>query len=268
MSLSIRDLQFAYQQTLVLDGIGFDAASGELLMILGANGAGKTTLFRCILGEQKRYKGRIEIDGVDARTLSARETAHRIAYIPQTHAMTFRYSVRDMVLMGTSHGLSPVASPHARELRIADDAMRRIGILSLADRSFDRLSGGEQQLTYIARALAQQTKILLMDEPTASLDYGNQMRVLSVIGGLKQDGYTVLLSTHNPQHALWFADRVLAMQNGRAIGFGTPKDTLTEPLFRTLYGTDVALVETERGTVILPPKPELTGMPEEKEIPS
>lgn len=267
MSLKVFDLRFAYRRTPVLDGIDFFAKPGELLAILGANGAGKTTLFRCILGEQKRYTGRIELDGVDARKLSAREMAHRAAYIPQTHSMTFRYPVRDMVLMGTSHTLSPIASPGAREERLAIDAMERIGIAHLQDRSFDTLSGGEQQLTYIARALAQQARILLMDEPTASLDYGNQQRVLTAVKRLAHEGYTVLFSTHNPQHALWFADRVLAIKDGKAIGFGTPKDTLTAALFYDMYGTEVTLMETARGTVILPPnQTESTGIPEEKEI--
>ena len=111
MSLSVRDLTFAYKKTPVLSGVSFDAEPGELLAVLGPNGVGKTTLFRCILGEQKRYSGVIAIDGANLLTLSARETAHRVAYIPQTHAMTFRFSVRDVVLMGTSHTLSPLASP-------------------------------------------------------------------------------------------------------------------------------------------------------------
>lgn len=252
MSLSVRDLTFAYRKTPVLNDVSFDTAAGELLAILGPNGVGKTTLFRCILGEQKHYAGKITVDGADVRSLSARETAHRIAYIPQTHAMTFRYSVRDMALMGTSHTLSPLALPGKAQERIAAEALERLGIAGLADRSFDTLSGGEQQIVYIARALAQQAKILLMDEPTASLDYGNQLRVLSVVKVLATDGYTVLLSTHNPQHALWFADRVLALDEGRVAAFGRTEKTLTPQLFKTLYGTDAERYETPGGPVILP----------------
>ncbi len=259
MSLKVSDLRFAYRRTPVLDGIEFFARPGELLAVLGANGAGKTTLFRCILGEQKRYTGTIEIDGTNMRTLSARETAHRVAYIPQTHAMTFRFSVRDIVLMGTSHTLSPLASPGKAQERIAMEALEKLGIETLSDRSFDELSGGEQQLAYVARALAQQARILLMDEPTSSLDYGNQLRVLDVVRDLARDGYTVLLSTHNPQHALWYADRVLALHHGSVAALGPVEPTLTPALLKTLYGTSVNLYETPGGSVILPVSNNTTG---------
>ena len=134
MTLSVRDLTFAYRRAPVLSGVSFDAAQGELLAILGPNGVGKTTLFRCILGEQKRYSGTIAVDGENTRGLSTRERAHRIAYIPQTHAMTFRFSVLDTVLMGTTHTLSPLASPGEAQERIALDALNRLGIADLADR--------------------------------------------------------------------------------------------------------------------------------------
>jgi ABC-type cobalamin/Fe3+-siderophores transport system ATPase subunit len=252
MSLSVRDLTFAYKKSPVLSGVSFDAAPGELLAVLGPNGVGKTTLFRCILGEQKRYSGTITVDGTDMRTLSPRETAHRIAYIPQTHALTFRFTVRDVVLMGTSHALSPFASPGKAQEKIAAEALDRLGIAALSDRSFDTLSGGEQQLCCVARALAQQAKILLMDEPTSSLDYGNQLRVLDVVKDLARDGYTVLLSTHNPQHALWYADRVLALRDGKVAAFGPTAEVLTPQLLGALYGTQTALYETPGGSVILP----------------
>ena len=252
MTLSVRNLTFAYRKTPVLTDVSFNAAPGELLAILGPNGVGKTTLFRCILGEQKRYLGTIAVDGENMRGFSARETAHRIAYIPQTHAMTFRFSVRDTVLMGTTHMLSTTASPGRTQERIAEEALEKLGILHLKDRSFDTLSGGEQQLTYVARALAQQAKILLMDEPTSSLDYGNQLKVLSVVKGLAAEGYTVLLSTHHPQHALRDADRVLALLDGRVSAFGPAKEVLTPALLESLYGTRAELYDTPGGPVILP----------------
>ena len=252
MSLSVRELTFSYQKTQVLSGVGFDANPGGLLAILGPNGVGKTTLFRCILGEQKRYSGTITVDGDNIRGFSPREIAHRIAYIPQTHAMAFRFSVRDTVLMGTSHMLPAFASPGKTQERIALEALDRLGIAALSGRSFDTLSGGEQQLVYVARALAQQAKILLMDEPTSSLDYGNQLNVLSTVKGLAKEGYTVLLSTHNLQHALWYADKVLALRDGRVAAFGPVEETLSPSLLETLYGTRTERYETPGGPVILP----------------
>lgn len=252
MILSVRDLSFAYRKTPVLDRITFTADAGELLAILGPNGVGKTTLFRCILGEQKRYTGAITLDGADARTLSARETARRIAYVPQAHPAAFRFSVFDAVLMGTTHTLPPFASPGERQREAARTALRRIGIASFADRDLCDLSGGEQQLVYLARALAQQAQILLMDEPTASLDVGNRQKVLSVARSLAGEGYTVLLSTHEPQQALDFADRVLALHEGRVAALGPSRETLTEALLETLYGTRVHMLDTEYGRVVLP----------------
>ena len=250
--LTVRNLTFGYRKESVLNDVSFTAKAGSLLAILGPNGVGKTTLFRCILGEQKHYTGTIEIDGADLRRLSARETAHRAAYIPQTHAPTVGFTVREMVLMGTSHTLSPLAVPGRKQEAEAEAAMRRMGIEALAEQPFSRISGGEQQLTYIARALAQNARILLMDEPTSSLDYGNQMRVLSTVRALAKEGYTVLLSTHDPQYALWYADEILALKNGCVEAFGRTDEQLTPDLLNTLYGRRVTLEETDAGRVIVP----------------
>ncbi len=160
--------------------------------------------------------------------------------------------MRDVVLMGTAHTLSPFASPGKPQERIAEEALRTLGIETLSDRPFDTLSGGEQQLVLIARALAQQVKILLMDEPTSSLDYGNQIRVLSAVKRLSEDGYTVLLSTHNPQHAMWYADRALALLSGRVEALGPVREILTPALLQTLYGVKTDIMDTSGGPAILP----------------
>ena len=252
MSLTVENLSFSYGRHAVLQGVSFAAQAGELLAILGPNGVGKTTLFKCVMGLARRYTGTIRADGVDLAALSPRERAHRVAAIPQAHPLSFRYSAFDMVLMGTSHGLSPFAVPGERERAAARDAMARVNIEHLAERPFDHLSGGEQQLVFIARALAQQAKILLMDEPTASLDYGNRLHVLGVVRNLSRAGYTILLSTHDPQHALWYADRALALQEGRMLALGAPREVLTPVLLEALYGRRIELVETEQGPVLVP----------------
>ena len=252
MSLTVENMSFSYGKHPVLHELTFTAEAGELLAILGPNGVGKTTLFKCVMGQERKYSGRIAADGADLAALTPRERAHRVAAIPQAHPLSFRYSAFDMVLMGTSHTLSPFNLPGEKERAAARDAMARVNIEHLAERPFDHLSGGEQQLVFIARALAQQAKILLMDEPTASLDYGNRLHVLSVARDLAKDGYTVLLSTHDPQHALWFADRALALQEGRMLALGTPREVLTPALLEALYGRRIELVETEQGPVLVP----------------
>lgn len=252
MSLSIENLSFSYGRRQVLKGLNFQAENGQLIALLGPNGVGKTTLFRCILGLLRKYSGSISLDGNDVRTLSSRELAHRLAYIPQSHGNTFDYSVQDMVLMGTGHTLSPFASPGEKELAAARTAMEHMGIDHLAHKFFPRLSGGEQQLVLIARALAQGSRTLLMDEPTASLDYGNQNMVMSRARALADEGYCILLSTHSPQHALWYADKALAMLDGRIAAFGPPREVMDRELIRRLYDLSVRFVQTEAGPLIAP----------------
>ena len=252
MSIAVEQLSFCYKGREALSEVSFCASKGEMLGIIGPNGAGKSTLFRCVLNLLSGYRGTIAIDGVDARKLSARETAHRIAYIPQSHGQLFQYSVLDMVLMGTAHQLSVIRSPRQREIAQAMEALERMGLGGFAQRSFLNLSGGEQQLVLIARALAQRARVLLMDEPTASLDYGNQSRVLDQARLLTKEGYTVLYSTHNPQHALWYSDAVLALNRGRVEAFGPPDEVVNEALLRRLYNMDAKFVQTGAGRMIVP----------------
>lgn len=252
MSIEIRNLSFAYSLRDVLRDVSLCAEDGQLLAVLGPNGVGKTTLFRCILGLQQQYKGNIFIDEIDAHTLTPRELAHKIAYIPQTHGIAFSYSVQDMVLMGTTHQVSSMGVPKQKELDAANGALEKLGISHLTYHNFSKLSGGEQQLVLIARALAQNTKTLLMDEPTASLDYGNQSLVLRQVRKLADDGYTILLSTHNPQHAIWYADRAVALLNGTIAAFGSPDDVVDAALIEKLYGVTVRLIDTAQGMLISP----------------
>lgn len=259
MKLSCEKISFSYGGHNVLKEVSFSAREGDFLAVLGPNGVGKSTLFRCILGIISSYKGSIKIDGTDIRSLSKREMARRIAYIPQIHRPTFGYTVLDTVLMGTARQVGTFSQPKKHQLEIAWDAMGQLGIEALADRNFAHLSGGEQQLVLVARAIAQQADILVMDEPTSSLDYGNQLRVLQKVKGLSERGYTVLLSTHNPQHVLTFAGGLLALADGCVAAFGKPEDTLTAELMRKLYNINVDFMEAPCGKVIVPRLGEFMG---------
>lgn len=253
MKLTVNDLSYSYTKDMpVLKGVSFTADKGEFLSVLGPNGAGKSTLFRCLLGGIDSYSGAIELDGREVRGLSRRELAARIAYIPQIHRPTFGYSVLDTALMGLTRELSPFRSPTAEQEKRAMEALEQMGVARLAARNFATLSGGERQLVLIARALCQRSDILLMDEPTSSLDYGNQLRVLQRVGELAERGYTVILSTHDPQHALRFSQRVLALRDGQVAAFGDTREVLTESLLERLYGVDAALLDTEHGPVVVP----------------
>lgn len=243
MSVAVSNLSFSYGDHPVLRDVTFSAEKGQLLSVLGPNGVGKSTLFRCILGLLRGYDGEITVDGTSVRNLGAKALARLVAYIPQSSYPAFSYSVLDMVLMGAaSHG-GIFSTPGAKEEQLAREALERLEISHLASRSYTRLSGGERQLVLIARALAQRSGVLLMDEPTANLDYGNQMRVLSKVRTLAEEGYTIIQSTHNPDQSYLFSHRILAIKDGRILACGAPKEVLDAALIRALYGIDVEVLK-------------------------
>lgn len=242
MSIDVKNLNFAYGDRQILHNISFSAHKGEFLSILGSNGVGKSTLFRCVLGLLSGYSGQVLVDGMDARTFSVREAAKHIAYIPQSSHPIFNYSVLDIVLMGRTSGLRTFRAPGKEDTEKCHWALEKIGISHLADRCYHRLSGGEQQLVLIARALVQEAPILMLDEPTANLDFGNQLLVLEQARALAREGYTVIQTTHHPEQSYMFSDRILTMQNGRVLKEGTPAEVLTEDTICALYGVDVEVV--------------------------
>ncbi|MBQ3357093.1 MAG: ABC transporter ATP-binding protein [Oscillospiraceae bacterium] len=252
MRLAVENLCFSYGAAAVLHDVSFSLEAGQFMSVLGPNGVGKSTLFRCILGSLPDYSGSISIDGQDVRTLPRRDRARAIAYIPQIHRPTFGYSVLDTVLMGLSRQVRAFSQPKKAHIALAEEALARVGAAHLKERDFSRLSGGEQQLVLVARAIAQQSRILVMDEPTSSLDYGNQFRILDLIRTLADEGYGVLLSTHDPQHALRYADALLALYAGRVAAHGKPAELLDAALIHRLYGVDAEFVSSSAGCVIVP----------------
>lgn len=252
MKLSVDSLSFSYGSVTVLRDISFFLHDGELMIVIGPNGAGKSTLFKCILGTLPGYTGTISADGEDMRHLTIRQRAAAVAYIPQIHRPTFGYTVLDTVLMGVGRQIGIFSQPKAEHIDAAMVAMERVGVEHLSERDFSRLSGGEQQLVLIARAIAQHSGVLMMDEPTSALDYGNQIRVMELIKSLSDEGYSVLLSTHNPQHALSYADTVLALGGGHTEAYGIPSETVNAELMKKLYRANVDFVSFASGTVIVP----------------
>lgn len=246
MSIEIRDVDFCYGDKKVLHSINLHIKKGNLLCLLGPNGVGKSTLFHCILGLNTKYSGDIFINGTNIKDMGPEQLAKRIAYIPQSYVNVFSYSALDVVLMGTTSSLGRFQSPGKKQLQIAFDALKQMGILHLKDRAVTKLSGGEAQLVLIARAIAQQTKILIMDEPTSNLDYGNQTRVMKEVVNLTKQGYTIMLSTHNPDHVFLYADEVLAMEKGKIKTIGKPRDVLTEKVLQEIYNIDLHLYELDQ----------------------
>lgn len=245
--ISVEHLSFSYGETQILKDVNLSAAQGKLAALIGPNGAGKSTLFRCILKFLTGYEGRVTLDGRDMKEMSRPEIARKIAYIPQTTIPVFNYAVIDIVLMGMTSGLKLLETPKPRHIERAEQVMKELGILHLRDRGFGRISGGERQLVLLARAIAQDARILIMDEPTANLDYGNQLRVMERIRGLAKAGYTVIMSTHDPAQALLFADLAFVLQDGHLLASGPPEEVLTEEMMKNLYGVDVQMMDIETG---------------------
>jgi iron complex transport system ATP-binding protein len=208
-------------------------------VLLGPNGAGKTTLFRTLLGLHGALGGAVLLDDRPIAAMRPAEIARHMAYVPQAHATEFSFTALDVVLMGRTARLSAFASPGAADELVAREKLAALGIAELADHDYTRISGGQRQLTLIARALAQEAPILVMDEPTASLDFGNQGRVLKEIRALAASGHGVLFTTHDPNHAIRAADRACLLRQGAVIGEGAAKDVLTLDNLSALYGANI-----------------------------
>jgi len=247
--VEVKGLGFSYGALPVLHDVDFSAAAGETVAVLGPNGVGKSTLFGCLLGHLKPAAGAVMLSGRDVRTLSGAHLAGEIAYIPQSAPQTFNYTVLDTALMGVTRELGLFSAPKPEHAARAMAALESLGIAHLAQRGVGRISGGERQLALLARAIVQDAKVLVMDEPTANLDYGNSFRVMQRIERLGAAGYTVIFSTHEPNQAFRWASRVLALSGGGVLADGRPEEVLTEALLSRLYGVGVAVRDVTVGSV-------------------
>ena len=245
--LTVRELGYGFASRSVGEGVTFTLAAGETLAVLGGNGAGKTTLFRTVLGLLPVRSGTIDVDGVPIASLSAAQRAMRVAYVPQQHVPAYAFSVTDALLMGRASHIGTFARPARQDRLAVADALAVLGIGALAERPVTEISGGERQLVMIARALAQQASLLVLDEPTASLDFGNRVRVLRELDRLRARGMTILFSTHEPDQALAHADRALLLADGRTLALDTVARALTTTNIERLYGTPVRLFPLDAG---------------------
>jgi iron complex transport system ATP-binding protein len=245
-------LTIGYPDRMVGAGLDVRLQNGEVLALLGPNGGGKTTLLKTLLGLLAPKGGEVRLDGVALSSRSVRERARLIAYVPQTHVATFAFTVEAVVLMGrTAHG-DLFARPSAKDRQVAAAMLERLGISALAERPYTMISGGERQLVLLARALAQEPQFIVLDEPTANLDFGNQGKVMREIRALAASGLGVLFTTHDPNHALRAADRAYMLRGGERIAEGATKDILTQEWLEALYDAPVRVIRDESGTAFVP----------------
>lgn len=220
----------------VLDNFDLSLSKGQLLCLLGANGAGKTTVFKTILGHIPLLGGSISVDGTPLGEMDRRRLAAKIAYVPQQHVPPFPYTVQQVVEMGRCIHIGAFSSPSSADTRYALEMLERLNIEKLRDAIYTELSGGERQLVLIARALAQESEYLLLDEPTASLDYGNQARLLREVGRLTDMGIGVCMILHDPEQALRLDRDVSVIMDSRTFIHGKARQVITARLLRQLYG--------------------------------
>lgn len=251
--LEAQDIDFAYRpQRPVLRKLNFTAAAGKLLCILGPNGSGKTTLLRCMLGQLKLTGGRLLLDGKKVQKYSARGLAKLLAYVPQTPQSAFSFSVQELVLMGRfAHG-GALGLASAEDLAVAKLAMQMTHTLEFAERSLEELSGGEAQCAMVARALAQQPSIMLLDEPTSHLDLKNQLMIYQMMRRLAHDwGMAVICVSHDINQAAQFADDLLLMRAGQVVAHGSPLDVIRKDVLQELYDVQIDLIDATGGNVPL-----------------
>jgi iron complex transport system ATP-binding protein len=244
MILAAENLAFGYPGRLVGQGVSLGVQAGEVLALLGPNGGGKTTLLKTLLGLLKPQGGRVFLEGKPLADFPVAERARRIGYVPQAHAGAFAFSVRDVVLMGRTAHQGLFASPSKADRALAQSKLAELGIAHLSEQPYTMISGGERQLVLIARALAQEPRVIVLDEPTASLDFGNQGKVLRQIGDLKSRGLAVLFTTHDPNHALRHADRVALLSGGTLLAAGPPIEMLTASRLADLYGAEIHTLQS------------------------
>lgn len=247
MQIKVDKLGFSYDGlTEIFTGINLNINSGQIISILGPNGIGKTTLLSCLAKLKIPTSGKILLNGKDMRSIDHRDIARVIGYVPQSIVPSFDYSVLDYVVTGLSPWLGTFEKPREEHYRQANEALQKMGIEHLKEKSYSRISAGELQQVSVARVIAQQVQIVLMDEPTSHLDFGNQLKVLGIIKEMAEEGYAVVLTTHNPDQVLLLEGKVAVFDSEGNFYFGNWDEVLSDDLLKSIYGVTLKICDVER----------------------
>jgi len=242
--LRAENLGYRLGQRLILQDISLTLNAGDNIALLGANGAGKSTLLRLLLGLLRPSSGQVQLGNQPLSALSRRAIAQQLAYVPQSHVPSFPYTAEHIVAQGRLPATGLGRAPGAADRDAVSQALAQLGIEALRERLYTELSGGERQLVLIARALVQQARIIILDEPITGLDFGHQLRLLALLQRLAEQGLCVLSSSHRPEQALAASNRVLVLHDGRLIADGAPAAVIDSDLMQRLYHVSVRQIDT------------------------
>ena len=246
MILSVEHGSYSYRKNEnIFEDVNFSLSSGEILAVLGPNGAGKTTMLRCITGMLSWKTGASKLDGENIRAIRQRRLWQRMAYVPQAKTVSSAYTAFEMVLLGRSSHLNPFALPGQKDVDMAREAMEQLNILHLAGKKCSEISGGELQMVLIARALASEPEILILDEPESNLDFRNQLIVLDTVTRLAQNGMACIFNTHYPEHALQRSHKALLLSKDGWYRFGDTASVVTEANIQRAFGVQAVIGEVE-----------------------
>lgn len=250
--IRIENVYFKYNDTFGLHDVNLKIESGEVVTLLGPNGSGKTTLLKCIYAILKPKSGYIYLDGRELDKFTQSELSKTIGGVPQDHYLTFPYKVIDIVVIGRTPYLSIFSSPSRQDYEDARKILDDLGILWLAERPYTQVSGGERQLVFISRALMQNPKALLLDEPIIHLDLKNRVKVLNAIKKVAMEkNLTVLMTLHEPNDAIMFSDKIALMKEGRIIDYGCPNAVVNEENLRKMYEMSFNILRQDNTTVVV-----------------
>lgn len=241
--LEVNHISYGYKKSsLIIKDISFSIGKGELFTILGPNGAGKSTLLNCIAGLFQTNNGQILLEGEDIEKISPKRKAQKVAYVPQNSISTYGYSVRDYIAMGRAPHLGMFLMPTENDYKIVDEAVEMLGINNCYNKSYSNISGGQRQLVNIARAIVQQPKLIIFDEPTSALDYGNQLKIMRIVKQLSKNGYSVIMTTHNPDHPILLGGYVGILNTDGNMKIGSVKEIMKEDILSEVYKTKLRLL--------------------------